>query len=66
MLILGNFYECDMDLWLSQGLFNLFGHYVLPILDGSTYILYVGSYLLYNSIFVITADGILGTLTRIL
>lgn len=45
---------------LAGGLFNLVGHRVLLFLGGLTYILYIGSYLSYNSVFVISAGAILG------
>lgn len=48
-------------LWIhSQGLFNLCGHRVLLFVGGLTYILYIGSYLSYNAIFVITCGAALG------
>lgn len=45
---------------LAGGFFNLVGHRVLLILGGFTYILYIGSYLSYNTVFVISAGAILG------
>ncbi|KAI1293425.1 hypothetical protein EDD11_008374, partial [Mortierella claussenii] len=48
----------------AGALFNIFGHRLLLILGGLTYVLYVGSFLAYNSIqsivFVVVASCLLG------
>jgi hypothetical protein len=46
---------------LAGAIFNVLGHRAMLILGGFTYILYIGSYLSYNAVFVITAGALLGT-----
>ncbi|CAK9871081.1 unnamed protein product [Sphagnum jensenii] len=45
---------------LAGAIFNVLGHRAMLILGGFTYILYIGSYLSYNAVFVITAGALLG------
>jgi hypothetical protein len=57
------FYAVSMIFAVEQGLFNLVGHRILLFLGGLTYILYIGSYLSYNAVFVISSGAILGTIS---
>ncbi|KAG6554004.1 hypothetical protein Mapa_004921 [Marchantia paleacea] len=45
---------------LAGGVFNVVGHRITLLVGGLTYVLYIGSYLSYDSVFVITAGAVLG------